>query len=390
VTEPCLAYITQGKLHLQRDGGAQTVESLFGRSLRDRAIQIHNRHAWKAQGRGAQYMRGVLWAGTGSDPSEFRIAVTSVTRGRNPGEVLYTLETDEISGVFALDVNGLEQRLFHTADFRVQDIDVHPDGGAIAVSVRQKNGTANVAVLNMDGSDFTEVSEGDSVDRAPRWAPGPTRRLIFQSAGAGRDAGGRFSEFGPFAVHQLDLDSGDISCLAEDVKFDLLGPQINGDGALYYIRRPYANGQSSINPIGAATDMAMLPFRLLFAIFQFFNFFSVKYTGRPLSTSGDAAKRTQDVKRMMVWGNMIDAKCAAREDRLGDEDAPSMVPSSWQLVRQLQDSKEVLAKGVLSFHIARDGSVIYTNGSAVHQIQSNGERATRLLVGAMIEQVAAL
>lgn len=390
MNEPCLAYIAQGKLHLQRDSGPHTVESLFGRSLRDRAIQIHNRHAWKAQGRGAQYMRGVLWADAGRDPSEFRIAVTSVTRGRNPGEVLYTLETDEISGVFALDATGFEQRLFHTADFRVQDIDVHPDGAGIAVSVRHHNGTANVAVLKADGSDFSEVSEGDSVDRAPRWVPGSDRRLIFQSAGAGRDAGGRFSEYGPFAVHQLNLDSGQISCLAEDAKVDLLGPQMTGDGALYYIRRPYANGQPAINPIAAVTDVAMLPFRLLFAVFQFINFFSVKYTGQPLSTSGGAAKKTQDVKRMMVWGNMIDAERAAREDRLGEEDAPCMVPSSWQLVRQSRSGKEVLAKGVLSFHIARDGSVIYTNGSAVHHIQPNGERATRILVGAMIEQVAAL
>jgi len=390
MTEPCLAYIAQGKLHLQRDGGPQTVESAFGRSLRDRAVQIHNRHAWKAQGRGAQYMRGVLWAGTERDPVEVRIRVTSVTRGRNPGEVLYTLETDEISGVFALDATGFEQRLFHTADFRVQDIDVHPDGGGIALSAHYRNGMANVAVLNVDGSDFTEVSEGDSVDQAPRWVPGTERQLVFQSAGAGRDAGGRFSEFGPFAVHRLDLDSGEISCLAEDAKFDLLGPQMAGDGALYYIRRPYANGQPAINPFLAITDIALLPFRLLYAVFQFVNFFSVRYTGRPLSTSGGAAKKSQDVKRMMVWGNLIDAERAAQEDRLGEQDAPSMVPSSWQLVRQSPDGTEVMAKGVLSFHIARDGSVIYTNGSAVHSIQPNGERPARILVGSMIEQVAAL
>jgi len=390
VTEPCLAYISQGKLHLQRDGGPQTVESSFGRSLRDRAVQIHNRHAWKAQGRGAQYMRGVLWADTARDPGEFRIAVTSVTRGRNPGEVLYTLETDEISGVFALDATGFEQRLFHTADFRVQDIDVHPEGAAIALSARYGNGTANLAVLNMDGSDFTEVSEGDSVDQAPRWAPGSGRRLVFQSAGAGREAGGRFSEFSPFAVHRLDLDSGEISCLAEDAKFDLLGPQMAGDGVLYYIRRPYASRQPAINPVTAVTDVALLPFRLLFAVFQFVNFFSMKYTGRPLSTSGGAARKNQDVKRMMAWGNLIDAERAAREDRLGEQDAPSMVPSSWQLMRQSPNGAEVMAKGVLSFHIARDGSVIYTNGSAVHSIRPNGERGERIMVGAMIEQVAAL
>ena len=93
MNEPCLAYIAQGKLHLQRDGGPQTVESAFGRSLRDRAIQIHNRNAWKSQGRGAKYMRGMLWAETAHDPSEFRVAVTSVTRGRNPGEVMYTSTT---------------------------------------------------------------------------------------------------------------------------------------------------------------------------------------------------------------------------------------------------------------------------------------------------------
>ena len=91
MSEYSLAYVAQGKLHLHGDGAEQTLESPFGRSLRDRAAQIHNRHAWKTEGRGAQFMRGMLWPEQGRDPSEFRIAITSISRGLNPGEVMYSL-----------------------------------------------------------------------------------------------------------------------------------------------------------------------------------------------------------------------------------------------------------------------------------------------------------
>jgi hypothetical protein len=335
-------------------------------------------------------MRGMLWPEDGHDPSHFRIAITSVTRGLKPGEVYYCLETDEISGVFVVDATGFEQRLFHTADFRVRSVAIHPDGSVIAVSVMHQNMTANLAILNAEGSDFREISEGDSVDLAPRWAPGPGRKLVFQSAGLGRDASGRFTGLGPFAIQQLDLESGEIQTLAEEAESDLLGPQMSADGALYYIRRPWANKPKAVNPFTIVKDTLFFPFRMLYAIFQYFNFFSMRYTGKPLSTSRGAAQRTPDLKQMMVWGNLIDVDRAARENRLGESDAPSLVPSSWQLVRQTAAGKQVVAKGVLSFDIARDGAVLYSNGSAVHQRAAQAERAERMLVGQMIEQVAAL
>jgi hypothetical protein len=55
------AYLEQGKLRLHAGGAGVTVESEFGRSLRERAAQIQHRHAWKTQGRGAQFMTGMLW-----------------------------------------------------------------------------------------------------------------------------------------------------------------------------------------------------------------------------------------------------------------------------------------------------------------------------------------
>jgi len=389
VAEPSLAYLSENKLHLCGGGVTDTFDSAFGQSLRDRASQIHHRHAWKTAGRGAQFMAGAMWGagqpGAG-DPGEFRIAITSVARGRNPGELLYSLETDSISGIFAVDAAGVEQRLFHTADFRVRHMALNPDGTRIAASIVHPDFTANIAVLQVEGPEFFEASEGDSLDLAPRWVPGAGRKLVFQSAGVGRDGGGRFSGLGPFAVQQIDLDSGEMECLAEEPEHDLLAPQKDASGALYYIRRPYTGGRKKASPLRALVDAVLFPFRLVQALFQYFNFFSMRYTGKPLATSQGAAQRQPDLKQMMIWGNLIDAGRAAREDRLGDPEAPSLVPSSWQLMRQSgSGTPEVLAKSVLSFDLAADGSVVYSNGSAIQRL--GGER---IAVGSMIEQVAAL
>jgi hypothetical protein len=377
---------------LHGDGAQSTMESAFGRSLRERAAQIQHRHAWKSQGRGAQFMTGMLWPEHGGDAGELRVAITSVTRGRNPGELLYSLETDEVSGLFTVDVNGAEQRLFHTADFRVRHVALSPDGSTVAASIfHQKSVTTNIAVLQLQGTDFFEATEGDSFDLVPRWVPGPGRRIVFQSAGVGRNSQGRFSGLGPFAVQQVDLDSGELECLAEEADHDFLGPQKTADGALYYIRRPYESAKQKVSPLHALKDTVLFPFRMAHAVFQYFNFFSMRYTGKPLATSKGAAQRNPGLKQMMIWGNLIDADRAAREDRLGDPDAPSLVPSSWQLVRRSPGgAKEVLAKSVLSFDIAGDGSVLYSNGSAIHRIAPSGGKGERVLVGTMIEQVAAL
>jgi hypothetical protein len=363
VTDLLLAYISQGQLHLQRDGGGEILESPFGRSLRDRAVQIYNRNAWKQQGRGGQSLSRALRAPGDRDPSDFRVAVTSVTRGINPGELLYTLETDEISGVFTKDAAGVEKRLFHTADFRIRHLDAHPDGSEVAVSVHYAGGMANLAVLKTDGSGLTEVTDGESVDQAPRWALGPGRRLVFQSAGIGRDSRGRYSGFGPSAVQQLDLDTGVISCLAQDANFDFLWPRIGADGTLYYIRRPNSNAPQPVNPLAAVQETVLLPFRILWVIGRLIDLFVERRTGQPLFTMKDVAEKA--VK----------------------------TPSSWLLMRQTPESPEnveTIAESALSFDLADDGSVIYSNGFDVFRIPANGEPAAKILAGENIDLIAAL
>jgi hypothetical protein len=235
-----------------------------------------------------------------------------------------------------------------------------------------------------DGSDLTEVTEGDSVDQAPSWGPGPGRQLVFQSAGIGRDRNGAFHSLGPFAVKRLDLDGGELTALLEDPGHDLLGPRVAPDGSLLCIRRPY-KGRSGATFLAAMKDFVLFPARLLHALFQWLNFFTARYSGRPLTTAGGPKREGADIKQMMVWGNLIDAEQAARDGAPGD-DSPDLVPSSWQLVRRGPDGRvQSLAGGVLSFDVADDGALVYTNGTAVYVIAGGAKR--RLCTDHAIEQV---
>jgi hypothetical protein len=385
-----IAYLSQGKLHFKNSReSVRVIESKFGQNVRDRAIQIQQRNAWKSQGRGARFMAGgLVWGEVEHDPASMRITITSLSRGFEPGDLLYALETDEIAGIFNIkNSTGDEKRIFHSADFRVRHLSAKPGEETIACALVGGNGTSNIAVMRTDGSEFSEVTEGDSLDLAPRWIPDSSRRLVFQSAGIGRDSSGNFSGHGPFSIQKLDLDTGEMTSLAEEENYDLLGPQMNEDGVLYYIRRPYQKPGDNFSFPRAILDTLLFPIRIFYAIFQWLNFFTVRYTGKPLNTAQGAKQRNADLKQMMIWGNLIDAGKAAKQDQFGDQDAPSLVPQSWQLVRHRSNgSTEVIAKGVLSFDLCEDGSIVYSNGSAIYRIDPKGS-SERLHVDSMIEQV---
>jgi hypothetical protein len=316
------AYLSEGKIHLKiGDLPLRTVESRFGRDVRERAIQLQHRNAWKTQGSGARFMSGgALWGVQEREPGRMRIAITGFSRGRKPGELLYALETDEVSGLFALKDFGLmEQRLFHGSDCRVATPCASPDQDLVVCSVLHPQGIANLATMRADGSELTEITEGDSSDLAPSWVPGASRVLVFQSAGMGRDAHGLLTTRGPYHIQRLDLDNGEMICLAEDPKFDFLSPRLDPNRTLYVIRRPYEKLHRGFNPLRAVLDLALLPLNVLHALFQWLNFFTVRYTGKPLTSAGGARQKEMDMKQMFILGNLVDAAKVSREAQTDDE-----------------------------------------------------------------------
>jgi hypothetical protein len=179
--------------------------------------------------------------------------------------------------------------------------------------------------------------------------------------------------------------SGEMKTLVENPNQDCLTPQMSADGVLFYIRRPYTTG-SEFRPLRWLKDLAFFPFRLLYAVFQYLQFFSMMYTGKKLTSAGGARSPQMDLKDMLIWGSRVSAGQAVRD---GDE-APDLVPGSWHLVRQRPGyDAEVLAKGVLAYDLAPDGSVVYSNGSAIFLLDPTG-KTERIHVERLIEQVTVL
>jgi len=73
-----------------------------------------------------------------------------------------------------------------------------------------------------------------------------------------------------------------------------------------------------------------------------------------------------------------------------EEEGADMVPSSWQLARRTPNgNEEVLARGVLAYDLATDGTIVYSNGNG-HFPAASGRRKEQILKERMIEQVTVL
>lgn len=384
-----IAYLSQGKLYFkQADSPVREVESQFGQSVQERILQIKKRNSWKDQGMMANFLPPeVLQELERQNSSAPPATITSVCHGTE-GKLFYALEIGEVGGIFRLDpITDREDRLFHSNDFRVLHLNLHPDGKEMACATIYKNGIANIATMPVDGIRPRDITEGDSVDLAPQWIPGAGRAIVFQSAGIGRDRNGYPCEQGPFTIEKLDFEKQELICLASHPKYDFLSPHITADGTLYYIRRPYHSRQRRTNVWQFLKDLVLIPFRLLYAIFQWLNFFSRRYTGKPLTIAG--IPKTANTQRLIeIWGNTIDPAKAFQENRkFGDIDAPPLVPRSWQLMRQKPDSPpEAIAESVLSFDLHANERVVYTNGSGIYLLEFGGV-PKRLHVGKLVEQV---
>jgi hypothetical protein len=382
-----IAYISQGQLFLKLDDTpVQEIESEFGQTMQARILQIQRKKSWKNRGIMEMMMPPGAMERIKNQPEIAPpIAIVSICTGKT-GQVLYALETAEVGGIFAFDLSRQrENRLFHNSNFRVRHLDFDSEQDLIACTTTYPTGIANIATMKIDGNRPLDVTEGDSLDWAPRWIPGEKKSLVYQSAGLGRVEEGYVGDRTPFRIEKLDFTKQEVVTLASDPKSDLLSPQIGHDGLLYYIRRPYRPRQSRFQILNLLKEIFLMPVRLIYAIFQWLNFFSQTYTGKPLMQTGTNQKVKP--KPMQAWGEWLTPDML-KDKNFGEADAPALVPRTWQLVRQGDRGiPEVLAEGVLSYDLAKDGAIAYTNGSGVYAIYANGDKA-RLTVGSQVESVS--
>ena len=54
-----------------------------------------------------------------------------------------------------------------------------------------------------------------------------------------RLADGFVQAYAPSTIQRLDIRTGDLETACEDAAFDFMAPQVDGEGRLYCIRKPY-------------------------------------------------------------------------------------------------------------------------------------------------------
>jgi hypothetical protein len=393
-----VAYLAEGKLYVHDlappaagPGEPTLVDSPFVQGILDRVERNRERNDWKNQG-------GMAWnfspggmmgmGGMGAMPAETRrIRFTGVTSGGAAGQLLYSLDTDHVGGLFRRDlVEDHEQRLLHKQQFRARDVARRASDGMLALSLYKEDGTAHLAVMNAEGRGLKQVTEGDAVDEAPSWGA-DGKSLLFQSAGVGRNAAGFAVSLSPYAIQQLDLDAGKVTTVVETDEDDYLLPRQSGD-TLYYIRRPYQpGGNLPVSPWKVAGDVLLFPFRLARAVVHFLNFMSMMFSRKPLMTAGGPPKEGPDQRYVMLWGKMIDAEKLLKKK--GGDGSGALVPKDWRLVRRgASGSEEVLATRVVAYDVAPDGTLVYTDGSRVFTRDPGAADWRELLRGRLVERVA--
>ena len=355
-----LAFISNGKLFYQAPGQElREVQSPHVRSVMERMERHQQLHGWKE---GTAFARSFTGRDRHVSADAVGIQATSAQFVAHD-RVLYFLRDDSFGGLFEYDLAlDTEKRLIHKQHLSLEDLRLHPDGQRLLCAQHARNGAANIVVMDDDGSNYRELTGGDTVDTAPAWVPGQPDAILFQSSGLARNPAGYVLAQGPTSIQMADTAAGSLTVVLEDPRLDFLQPRVGANGFLYFIRRPYEAPRYGME--NAVTDALMFPFRLVRALLHYLNFFSLMYTRKPLITASGPAVQA-DLKDILIKGKRLDAEAALRAG-VQINGVPSLVPASWQLIcRSPQGEEYVLASHVASFDIASDDTILFSNGYGV-------------------------
>lgn len=376
-------FISRGKLFLKNgDADVEEVHSPYVQELLDRIERSQQLHGWKKD---TAFESSYISDQSNVPSDQHKMRATSA-QFTSDGKLLYFLSDNQMGGLFEYDLSdGSEKRLLHKQRLLLEDLGLDQSGEQMICSQYNSNGTANIALMDADGSTYREVTGGDTVDSAPAWVPDAPGKILFQSSGIARNEDGYVIALGPTSIQMLNLDESKLLPVMEEENKDLLQPKAGQSGEIFFIRRPYEPPRyGSANFVA---DFLMFPFRLLRAIFHYLNFFSLVYSRKPL-TSASGPRVQEDLKEMLIKGKRIDAERALKkENRVNG--VRSLVPKTWELVKRTRNGEEqVLATNVAAYDITADGMIIYTNGYGVFMLDSSND--TRIVLrGKLIAELVA-
>lgn len=290
-------------------------------------------------------------------PRVERVYFTGVTRGAEPGELVYSLYTGAVTAICALSASGDERRIVHAASAQLSQVVVDPLGGRLVAASRDVLG-GHIVLFRADGREKRILTSDDGIDSEPCFehaADGPPRAVLFHRQDRLTDREGYTVDLALASVWRVDLESGEETVVAPADERECVSPKSTPDGARYHLRIP----------------LVYPPLPNLWA-------------------------------RTVAWlrGGFL-AGWDASAARLGFEPPAFALPQApplpafvaddrWELVRTVDGVETVVAKRVLAYDVGTDGRVLITDGRVVRRLGVDGVASSPLAEAEGITLVVAL
>lgn len=368
--------ISDGELHLIKNGKSRRITCQRINNYLDTIQKMRQRDEWKTTGKGARFM-GVEPKEYGDITAHGESLLRSV--GKYGDRLLYCTFIDGMGGMYLKNTdNDEETYIFANKEFDLPDI--YSDNGKCVITAAMGRYERHIGIADINTGGVNQITEGFTSETHPFISKQNSSKILYTAMGYARDQSGNVVEKSPCSICCYDENTGELSELLENDEFDYIKPCDDADGNLYYIKRKYEPTKVKSNLL---LDILMFPVRIIKAIGGFLSMFSMAFGGEPLRSGGKnpAKNRSADEREIFVEGNLIKAN-----KQLEENSEEGIIPSGWELIKNVNGEETVLKKGVMDYRITDSGDIVYSNGSAVRILKEDGkdERLCKLSLASSI------
>jgi len=343
-------------------------QSAYLEKYKQNLLNASQKDDWKYSGAGARF-QGVMPMRTYEveSSSYFINAVCPL----NDTDYIYSATAKGLSGTVSAIIkknheDGSEQFLINRNKESIGSLD-YDGGDRVAASVSDGDGAAkNIAILNVKTNDFYLLSGGDSIDENAYFSK-HKNKVYFDSRGIGRDNDMQIVEFTNSTICAITDDRQFEEVLIEP-NFDVFCPKDDKNGNLYYMKKPYKRVKAK-GVFRSLLDAILIPFWLAYGLFKLLSFFAgiAKRSSKKTQErgAGDNPTRPQSMSErdLYIQNEMINIEKEEKKNARKGNKTPGFAPRSIELWCMDKDgNKQRLIKGLLSYDIADDGKIVYSNG----------------------------
>ncbi|MBP5242912.1 MAG: hypothetical protein J6Z36_04390, partial [Clostridia bacterium] len=308
-----IAFTDGTKLCLLDENGNLTArESGFIARYKENARRRSFANEWKYSGMGYRFQGGSPdYDDFDDDDGDKTIASLNGITFIEENTIAYSFTVDGSSGIykkyFTLEKED-ESHVIHSNSEQFFSLkNDRKSGSLLATTAKTGEANSSLSVFGTDG-DYNNLTDGDSKDENPVYSP-VDGRILFDSAGVGRNARGGFVRYAPAGIYALDPLTLEMETIKEDKEYSYVKPKQDGQGNIYAIKRP----ADDLPRGNILVDILLIPVRIIEALVGFVGFFVEIFARKPLvkgnaNTRGNNPARNRDERTVFIEGYRIETE----------------------------------------------------------------------------------